>query len=131
MDSSTVGKLPEDGLNQNPFSHVYNFLQDGKNLKILIKDQAEISSEIYFALKHYNSIFPKQIDIKIADTNNVPTDHYFAVNDAAGFRLELQAKHNANDIVKAAASFNDPVNSKRLNNAFDARFEHTSLKVEL
>lgn len=131
LNNNTIGKLSAHGLLDNPFSHVYEFLNNGKKLKILLDNGNYTFSEAYYALMQYNSLFPKQIEIKA--TNQLPKEfnRYFAVNDNHAFRLELELRKNADNITKATASFNDDVNAEKLNNAFDTRYKNADRHYEL
>lgn len=131
LSNNTIGKLSSHGLLDNPFSHVYEFLNNGKKLKILLDNGNYTFSEAYYALMQYDSLFPKQIEIKATDQLPKEFNRYFAVNDNHAFRIELELRKNADEITKAAASFNDDVNAKKLNDAFDTRYRNADRHYEL
>ncbi|GEM_PF-2523304 len=109
---------------------LYRFLADGKRLKIVLRDNEQPYSRIYFTLSEYARTFTNQIEIKSAsdefneNINRIfKKDVNFIVNDRNAFRVELDLREKASDTVPAICSFNDPKIVQTLNEAFNPKFD--------
>ncbi|MBE7172466.1 MAG: hypothetical protein INR73_17910 [Williamsia sp.] len=104
-----------------------NFLQAGKHVSIVLRDDSECDSIIFDQICELSNDYPKNIDVRIASEDfrsnikDVMTkDVYFIVGDELSYRMETieEITHER----KAICSFNRPPIASKLKGAFDAKF---------